>query len=388
MNFNQAITDELWKEYTKTRTTETRDLLVEQYMPYARAITLRFIGRSIPGWRNTMDGDDLVVAAQAALAGTIERYNPGRGVRFLSFATARIMGAIKDECREMDHLSRVHRFKVKQGLEKDVKQISLSQKLCETDSGKDMVLEDFISDNGKGKPDRAILSADGLEELLIGLTSHESTVMRSYYRDGLTMKQIGEQIGCSASRISQLHQHALTRIAYCVQQRRQSAEYPINYNLAPKEVAMYEAADKPMPIADLLDQLKGVSRQFTLNEVRDRLKVTYEEIVLLEALEQILTGGNGKVTPTIARTAVIPRSYTFRTPGKKTNRGRVMDYLLENQTTSPRDMALDMKMPYGSVYDVLTRGKNKYFDNPERGSWNLTEEAREEMMLQKQQAIP
>ena len=98
---------ELWKEFKKTKSVAIRDKLIRQYMPLVKWVA----GRVSTGMPDSVEFDDLVGFGQFGLLDAIEKYDPDKNVKFKTYATTRIRGAIFDELRELDWVPRSVRQK-------------------------------------------------------------------------------------------------------------------------------------------------------------------------------------------------------------------------------------------------------------------------------------
>lgn len=92
----------LLREYEKTRNPALRDRIVEAYLYIAAIIARRFSGRGV-------DYDDLYQVASLALFKALERYDPDRGVKFVSFVTPTMVGEVKNYFRDRSRLIRLPR---------------------------------------------------------------------------------------------------------------------------------------------------------------------------------------------------------------------------------------------------------------------------------------
>ena len=88
----------LWQEYRKSGDQHLRDRLILTYAPLVKFVAGR-VGASLP---SHVDEQDLVSYGLLGLIGAIERFDPGREIKFETFAMARIRGAIIDELRSLD----------------------------------------------------------------------------------------------------------------------------------------------------------------------------------------------------------------------------------------------------------------------------------------------
>ena len=103
-------TQALWQEYRKSGDQALRDRLILTYAPLVKFVAGR-VGASLPAH---VDEQDLVSYGLLGLIGAIERFDPGREIKFETFAMARIRGAIIDELRSLDWVPRSVRTRARQ----------------------------------------------------------------------------------------------------------------------------------------------------------------------------------------------------------------------------------------------------------------------------------
>src|SRR5678816_22985 len=103
-------TKALWQDYRATRDQAVRDRLILTYAPLVKFVAGR-LGSSLP---SHVDEQDLVSYGLLGLIGAIERFDPGREIKFETFAMARIRGAIIDELRSLDWVPRSVRTRARQ----------------------------------------------------------------------------------------------------------------------------------------------------------------------------------------------------------------------------------------------------------------------------------
>lgn len=150
------------------------------------------------GGRHSLQADDLSQAAVIGLLEARKRFDPSKA-SWPTFALLRAHGAMQDELREMDHVPRLERARAK----KDGRALLG----LETASHKPEVFD--------GRDRRTPLPADGAaarelwRRLRAVLGRRSSEVMERYYRWDYTLKEIGEQLGLSESRVCQLHANAV-----------------------------------------------------------------------------------------------------------------------------------------------------------------------------------
>ena len=105
--FEEKTEDELWLEYRKTKSPQLRDKFIRQYMPLVKYVA----GKLAVGMPGSVEFDDLVGFGQFGLLDAIEKFDPGKNVKFKTYAVTRIRGAIFDELRQLDWVPRSVRQK-------------------------------------------------------------------------------------------------------------------------------------------------------------------------------------------------------------------------------------------------------------------------------------
>lgn len=224
----------------------SRDELVVSHLPLVKFIVDR-IASSLPPH---LDRDDLRSAAVIGLISAAERFDPGRGVQFKTFAEQRIRGTIMDELRAQDWLTRSLRDKFKK-LEREFSQ--LEQRLGRNPSSDEVAaamglelkeyfrlleeihllsfvslddawhdedgapfgLLDVLEDKGTESPQSQLIARQTVERLaeaIDNLPEKERIVITLYYYEELNLKEIGAVLDLTESRISQLHSQAIIRL--------------------------------------------------------------------------------------------------------------------------------------------------------------------------------
>ena len=240
-------TQSLWLEYTRTRDRAVRDRLILTYAPLVKFVAGR-LGSGLPAH---VDESDLVSYGLLGLIGAIERFDPTREIKFETYAIARIRGAIIDELRALDWVPRSVRSRAREieramgelerrlhraptdeeiaaklgitveDLEGSLMEISRSSiaaldELWTVSAGGDQIaLIDTIEDTQGPEPQSALAQAEmreALGEAIARLPEREKLVVTLYYYEELTLREIGEVLGVTESRISQLHTKAILRL--------------------------------------------------------------------------------------------------------------------------------------------------------------------------------
>ncbi|MGZ5309633.1 MAG: RNA polymerase sigma factor WhiG [Solirubrobacterales bacterium] len=239
---------ELWRRYKGKEDQSARERLVVAYSPLVKYVA----GRTGSGLPSHVDDADLISYGMVGLIEAMERYDPARGVRFETFAMPRIRGAIIDELRSLDWVPRSVRSRAREielansklenqlgrvptdaelatklnmeddELQEVLMQISDSSILALEElwmvpdaSGDRVSLLDTIHDPNAPDPQAALDKVDireTLVEAIETLPERETLVVALYYFEGLTLREIGEVLGVTESRASQLHSKAVLRL--------------------------------------------------------------------------------------------------------------------------------------------------------------------------------
>lgn len=240
-------THALWLEYCESRDQEIRDRLILTYAPLVKFVAGR-VGANLPAH---VDEQDLVSYGLLGLIGAIERFDPGREIKFETFAMARIRGAIIDELRSLDWVPRSVRTRARQieraitVLEKELMRAPTDEEIAKklgltteelddslgeisrtsiaaldelwspSGSGDTVALIDTIEDESGPDPELSLEQSEireALAESISELPEREKLVVTLYYYEELTLREIGEVLGVTESRVSQLHTKAILRL--------------------------------------------------------------------------------------------------------------------------------------------------------------------------------
>jgi RNA polymerase sigma factor for flagellar operon FliA len=237
----------IWREFRRSNDPKLRDRLILTYAPLVKFVAGR-VGSGLP---SHVDDEDLISYGLLGLIRAIERFDPGREVKFETYAIPRVRGAIIDELRSMDWVPRSVRGRAREieraigelesrlgrapndeeiaqklglsgeELEDSLDNISRASvvaldELWTISSGGDQVaLIDTIEDTQGPNPQSALDEAEVKEtiaEALARLPEREKLVVTLYYYEELTLREIGEVLGVTESRVSQLHTKAILRL--------------------------------------------------------------------------------------------------------------------------------------------------------------------------------
>lgn len=237
--------------------TETRDEKIIQYLPLVKFIASRvFISKA-----SAVDMDDLIGYGVIGLIDAIDKFDPSKGVKFETYASLRIKGAIIDELRKLNWmprtaLAKVSRLnevrdvlKIKLGREPDDKELASElnisvEEMRKTESyvnylsvvsldevifqpGDDeLAVHTTVEDVKSPRPDSIVEDREKhvmLKRAVEMMNDKDRLILNLYYFEKLTLKEIGHVLEVSESRVSQLHSRAilrlkenLARLNYCI----------------------------------------------------------------------------------------------------------------------------------------------------------------------------
>ncbi len=245
---------ELWQRYFEDHDNKhLRDQLILQYIYLTRYV----VGRVKVALPPTFSFEDISSYGIEGLIDAVEKYTSKMGARFETYALVRIRGNIIDKVRSQDFLPRSVRRKIRDvkeaqeelkrqfgraatytevanylGIEKErVEQLmaedttitSLYDKKGASDG--DIEVIDTIEDSHTLAPHEQLENKDvkkELEEALKRLPERERTIMVLYYHENMTLKEIGDAINVSESRVSQLHAQAIMKLKNILNENRSS----------------------------------------------------------------------------------------------------------------------------------------------------------------------
>lgn len=240
---NDAARKKLWEDYARVKTPDLREKLILEYAPLVKVVAGRlsmYLGYNV-------EYEDLVSYGVFGLIDAIDKFDMGKEVKFETYASLRIRGAILDQIRKMDWIPRTIRQRQKQidtamkeleqrngrpatdaelaaymGISEDefldwqnqVKADNIISLNEYVEQGNDISSEKSVS-SGFETPESVVEKGElkqMLEESLELLTDKEKKVILLYYYEELTLKEISRVLEVSESRISQLHTKALQKM--------------------------------------------------------------------------------------------------------------------------------------------------------------------------------
>ena len=236
--------ESLWLEYLGDKSKKTlRDKLIVQYIYLTRYV----IGRIKTNLPQTFSIEDITSYGVEGLIDAIEKYTPDKGARFETYALMRIRGTIIDKIRSQDWIPRSTRKKIKEiklmaeklkqslgraatttelacamNMEKERIEALLAEETQigsiydkKGTSDESVEIIDTIQDENSKNPLEQLVDKDVKHELqtaLKRLPERERMIMVLYYHENMTLKEIGEAINVSESRVCQLHAQAIMKL--------------------------------------------------------------------------------------------------------------------------------------------------------------------------------
>ncbi|WLR43518.1 FliA/WhiG family RNA polymerase sigma factor [Bacillus carboniphilus] len=244
---NTLEDQQYWDSWVNAKDANAADMLIRKYIP----LVSYHVNRIASGLPKSVDKEDLMSLGMVGLYDALEKFDLSRDLKFDTYASFRIRGAILDGLRKEDWLPRSAREKAKriettfeqleQKLlrkvtnkevanelnitEDEVKTIvregyyanilSIDEKMVDHEDGDQMVF--VIKDQKMATPEEQLLKQELVEQLvekIEELSENEQLVISLCYKEELTLTEIGKVLGLSTSRISQIHTKAINKLKY------------------------------------------------------------------------------------------------------------------------------------------------------------------------------
>ncbi|MTI85990.1 MAG: FliA/WhiG family RNA polymerase sigma factor [Firmicutes bacterium] len=238
---------DLWQRYNRSRDDLTRQELVVAYLDLVKHLSGRLSIKLPP----CMSKEDLESCGIIGLMEAIDKYNPDLDIAFEVFAYRRIRGAMYDELRKTNWIPRTtwqklnyiyaERQKLEQAKGRSVSDqelaleinvplhdihtlnnhltrltpLSLDGAHMEDNNSNSIQFADILPDSSSPDPVQEICAADDKETLIEAiklLNDRDQLILALYYQEELTLKEIGEVLEITESRVCQLHSRAIIRL--------------------------------------------------------------------------------------------------------------------------------------------------------------------------------
>jgi RNA polymerase sigma factor for flagellar operon FliA len=242
----EAIT-ELWTDYKANGTRDARERLILHYSPLVKFVA----GRVAAGLPQNIEQADLVSYGIFGLIDAIDKFDPGRGFKFETYAISRIKGAIIDELRSIDWVPRSVRAKAR-AIERAISKLEnelrrspedaevaaelewtdgeLAHTLSQISFTGLVALDDLLASSGDRSSSATVIDTvvdgkhdpveayevDEMKHLLADainrMPDRERLVLTLYYYEGLTLAEIGTLLGVTESRVCQIHTKSILQL--------------------------------------------------------------------------------------------------------------------------------------------------------------------------------
>ncbi|MBE3574865.1 MAG: FliA/WhiG family RNA polymerase sigma factor [Firmicutes bacterium] len=238
---------DLWAMYKDHDDAASRQEIILRYAHLVKHVAGR-LATSLP---EMVDIGDLYSYGILGLIDAVNKFDPGRGVKFETYALARIRGAILDGLRSMDWVPRTLRQKSRElekviwdlenrlgraATDQEISQqlhisvgelhrlvqslgaanlLSLDEILRGESGGEEVTLREIIADNNSADPEALFESKElvrVLADAITALPERERLVITLYYYEGLTLKEIGRVLRVTEARACQIHSKAVLRL--------------------------------------------------------------------------------------------------------------------------------------------------------------------------------
>ncbi|TDJ71722.1 MAG: FliA/WhiG family RNA polymerase sigma factor [Planctomycetota bacterium] len=253
LDIDELPTEEIWAHYQTARRggpkqneklERIRNILMERHYPLVKYIAERLL-QTLP---KSIELDDLISAGLFGLMDAIRGFDPSRGIKFKTYCTTRIRGSILDQLRSQDWVPRLVRLKagriekalqrltgeygrepthaeLAKTLEMDHAELSkeitsasakamysLSDKWEDRDDDNSMEKVDVLEDKKSIDPIGELHRRDMMRYITRSLTHKERFIIEQYYQVGHTMREIGEMLALTESRVCQIHSNVMGRL--------------------------------------------------------------------------------------------------------------------------------------------------------------------------------
>jgi RNA polymerase sigma factor for flagellar operon FliA len=244
-------TEDLWVLYKKAvqaseaaKVEALRNVLMERHYPLVKYIAERLL-QTLP---KSIEADDLISAGLFGLMDAIRGFDPDRGIKFKTYCTTRIRGSILDQLRSQDWVPRLVRLKASK-IDKTLQRLtgeygrepthaeladaldmnhvelaveigkataksvySLSDRWEDRDDDSSLEKVDVLEDKTSIDPMDELKKNDLMLYMTRSLTHKERFIVEQYYRVGHTMREIGEMLSLTESRVCQIHSNVMSRL--------------------------------------------------------------------------------------------------------------------------------------------------------------------------------
>ena len=260
--------EKVWADFAKTGSRKCRNLLVQHYRPIVKYIA-EGLHAKLP---EKVDFDDLISAGIFGLMDAIDTFDPTRGVKFETYCSPRIRGAILDELRSMDWVPRSIRARADQ-LAKTSQTFEISHGRKPTEEG----------DKEVGF---SLRECDVKNFLIKNLNKTESLIIVMYYYQEMTMKEIATTLDMSESRVAQMHSSILARLKgqlndckHELLQLEEAGELPQDFEMPLTNDEKISSISKTPMLNVGTSRISNIKDLYTASEAAEICRVSQQNII-------------------------------------------------------------------------------------------------------------
>lgn len=241
--FQSLPTDELWIRLRRAGDPRVKEELVTRHLPLVRYVAER-IGAMLP---KSVELEDLIQAGSMGLMDAVGKFDHSLGIKFKTYCSHRIRGAILDALRSQDWVPRLVRQRATRleaiqrewlgqyGRQPTLRELAEALDVAEKDVEKEVrkatprvILHasdrklapgdetegtiEALAESREPDPVEPVLRADILEAMTSRLTPKEKRIVYMYYRERLTLREIGARLNLTESRVCQIHSSVIERL--------------------------------------------------------------------------------------------------------------------------------------------------------------------------------
>lgn len=230
--------NEVWVNYKKTNDAAARTQLIEHYAPLVK----RIAGMIYPSFSGNVEYNDLISYGVFGLIDAVDKYDLSKDIKFETYASLRIRGDIVDNIRRLDWIPHSARIKAKE-LQNAINTLEMKLLRIPTNAEIAQHMNLTVKEVEDRLADTAAYNVDSLDEMLVNkgddlrskeispeesyemqeikellakaiddLPERERLIIALYYYEELTIKEIGQVLNVSESRVSQIHSKIILRL--------------------------------------------------------------------------------------------------------------------------------------------------------------------------------
>lgn len=267
----EALEQELWNGYQQNRSLAARNALIEWYLPWLQRVATA-MHRSLPRSAG-LDVDDLVSDAMPGMIRALERFELDRGLKFTTFALLRVKGGIVDALRERDWVPRLERQRHGNG-DAIVQVTTLDTQASDHSEGWQEATYDDPDPRGD----------DFWRHVCRGLSCRDRLILMLYWRLEMTMRDVGDHLGLSESRVSQIMSQLFERLRERTDLVASVPSFTVPDQADPQDEEIERMDSPDTKLTSLLDRLSNVK----VEEIDAEISSLQERIASLTRLRHLV----------------------------------------------------------------------------------------------------